>query len=190
MSGKSGKRDDSYFAADRRRKKKYTMIIIPIVIAVAAAGAAGTILYRPPQAVAISGIECNSTEFFTHHVHAHVDVFVNGQQQQIPANIGILSSPRCFYWLHTHDTDGIIHIEAPQVRQFTLGQFLDIWSQTGSNGQSFFSSVSAMPVKVYVDDIAFQGNYRDVELDSRKQIVLVYGNPPITIPTYDFGSLK
>jgi hypothetical protein len=29
--------------------------------------------------------------------------------------------------LHTHDTSGIIHVESPTVRSFTLGEFVDLW---------------------------------------------------------------
>jgi len=35
----------------------------------------------------------------------------------------------CLYWLHTHVADGIIHIETPGERSFTLGEFFDIWNQ-------------------------------------------------------------
>ena len=30
-------------------------------------------------------------------------------------------------WLHTHALDGIIHIEAPKLQTFTLGQFFAVW---------------------------------------------------------------
>jgi hypothetical protein len=182
------RRDDSYFAVDRRRKRKYMMIIIPVIIAVAAAGIAGAILYQPPTAMAISGIECNRSEQLTHHIHSGLDVFVNGVQQQVPSNIGILSSPSCLYWLHTHSEDGIIHIEAPGTREFTLGQFLDIWQQTNSTG--FFDSVSDMPVTAYVDGQRFEGDYRTIPLESLREIVLTYGTPPEDIPAdHDFGGI-
>lgn len=180
------KRDDSYFAADRRRKKKSMMIIIPVIVAVAAASVAGAVLYQPAQAAAISGVECNRTEQLNYHVHTHLDVFVNGQERQVPDDTGILSSPSCLYWLHTHDTTGLIHVEAPQTRDFTLGQFLDIWEQT-SDSTGFLGSVSGMNATAYVDGDQFEGNYRDAPLESLEQIALVYGEPPEEIPDdYDF----
>ena len=182
------RRDDSYFAVDRRRKRKYMMIIIPVIIAVAAAGIAGAILYQPPTAMAIGGIECNRSEQLTYHIHSGLDVFVNGVQQQVPSNIGILSSPSCLYWLHTHSEDGIIHVEAPETIEFTLGQFLDIWQQTNSTG--FFDSVSDMPVTAYVDGQRFEGDYRTIPLESLRAIVLTYGTPPEDIPAdHDFGGI-
>jgi hypothetical protein len=38
------------------------------------------------------------------------------------------------YWLHTHAADGIIHIESPIRRIYTLGDFFDVWGeQLGPN---------------------------------------------------------
>jgi hypothetical protein len=187
---KKKRRDDSYFAVDRRRKRKYMMIIIPVIIAVAAASIAGAILYQPPTAMAISGIECNRSEQLNYHIHSGLDVFVNGVQQQVPSNIGILSSPSCLYWLHTHSANGIIHIEAPETREFMLGQFIDVWEQTLTNSTAFFDSVSDMPVTAYVDGQRFEGDYRTIPLESLREIVLAYGTPPEDIPAeHDFGSI-
>jgi hypothetical protein len=55
------------------------------------------------------------------------------QLDALEQQIGIPSN--CFYWLHTHDESGIIHIEAPLHRDFTLGQFFDIWNKKLSNDQ-------------------------------------------------------
>jgi hypothetical protein len=183
------RRDDSYFAVDRRRKRKYMKIIIPVIIAVAAAGVAGAVLYQPPAALAISGIDCDRSEQLNYHIHSHLDIFVNGVQQQVPSRIGILSSPSCLYWLHTHSEDGTIHVEAPETRGFALGQFLDIWEQT-HNSTAFFDSVSSMPVTAYVDGERFEGDYRTIPIESLKEIVLAYGTPPTDIPAdHDFGSI-
>jgi hypothetical protein len=187
---KKRRRDDSYFAVDRRRKRKYMMIIIPVIIAVAAASIAGAILYQPPTAMAISGIECNRSEQLNYHVHSGLDIFIDGVQQQIPSNIGILSSPSCLYWLHTHSADGIIHVEAPETREFVLGQFIDVWEQTLINSTAFFDSISDMPVTAYVDGQRFEGDYRTIPLESLRQIVLAYGTPPEDIPAeHDFGDI-
>lgn len=190
MSGKGGKRDESYFAAGRRRKKKYMMIIIPIIAAVIAIGAVSALLYKPPEVQAISGVECHGAEVTNYHVHSHLDVFVDGQQQDVPSQIGIMSSPHCLFWLHTHDASGTIHVEAPEQRVFTLGQFMDIWSQTHKDSKSFFDSVAGKPIKAYANGTEVQGDYRNIELKSRQQIVLAYGKPPPEIPTHDFGKLQ
>lgn len=184
----SGKRNDSYFAADRRRRKKYMKIVIPAIIAIAAVSVVAALLYQPPEVLAISGVECHEGEATAFHVHAHLDVFVDGQEVVVPRNVGILSS--CLFWLHTHDGDGIIHVEAPAPREYRVGQFIDIWSQTHTASSELFSSVSDKPVTAYVNGEEFDGNYRDILLASQTQIVLAYGEPPAEIPTYDFGSLR
>ena len=51
---------------------------------------------------------------------------IDNQLYPIPADIGIIPE-KCIYWLHTHDNSGIMHIESPTKRNFTLGQFLQIW---------------------------------------------------------------
>lgn len=89
----------------------------------------------------VAGISCSTSEQVAYHVHTHLTVFVDGNARQIPDGIGIVP-PRtvqhtsrgpfvtggsCFYWLHTHAADGIIHIESPTQRAYTLGDFFAIW---------------------------------------------------------------
>ena len=71
-------------------------------------------------------IECNSKEHFNFHIHTKLVIMIDNQLYPIPANIGIIPE-NCIYWLHTHDNSGLIHIESPIKRNFTLGQFLQIW---------------------------------------------------------------
>jgi hypothetical protein len=61
------------------------------------------------------------------HIHSHLDVFVHGRRVVVPAGIGIDPYFRFISPLHTHDTSGVIHIESPTVRIFTLGEFLGVW---------------------------------------------------------------
>ena len=166
------------------------MIILPVVIAIVAIGVIAALFYKPPEALAISGIECHTREITTYHVHSHLNIFVDGVEQSVPANIGILSSPSCLFWLHTHAGDGVIHVEAPSKREFTLGQFMDIWEQTHSGSEAFFESISGKPITIYVNGTEFSGDLQDVKLESRSQIVLAYGNPPAEIPDYDFAGLS
>jgi hypothetical protein len=67
----------------------------------------------------------------TSHYHAHLQISINGADYAIPTDIG-RQTPTCIYWLHTHPIDndaGVIHIESPDSRTFTLQQFFDIWGQ-------------------------------------------------------------
>ena len=71
-------------------------------------------------------IECQSKEHFDFHIHTKLTIMIDNQLYPIPANIGIIPE-KCIYWIHTHDNSGLIHIESPIERNFTLGQFLQIW---------------------------------------------------------------
>ena len=96
----------------------------------------------------VDGIQCAPLEQLAYHVHAHVQVYVNGQPRQLPGGIGLVqavaqqspSGPfygasQCYYWLHTHTYDGVVHIESPTQRIYTLGNFFDEWGQPLSGTQ-------------------------------------------------------
>jgi hypothetical protein len=128
----------------------------------------------------IDGIGCGSMEYSVFHIHAHLDIIINGQPHPVPAQIGILDNT-CLYWLHTHDQSGIIHIEAPMQTKFTLGQFIDIWNSTQNIMLQYGTP------KVYVNGNEIPGNYRDIELDAHEEIAMIYGTPPNSIPaSYQF----
>ena len=128
------------------------------------------------------------------HIHTHLTIFVNGQQRQVPAGIGIpdavaqqtqagpfVESGSCFYWLHTHAADGIIHIESPVQRTYTLGEFFDEWGQPLGPAQA---GPAHGKVTVIVNGQVFKGNPRDVPLGSHENLQLEVGAPlvaPVTI---------
>jgi hypothetical protein len=75
-------------------------------------------------------------------------VYVNGSPRVLPPAIGMVGpvaeqtpygpfygAQQCYYWLHTHASDGVIHIESPSVRVYTLGNFFDEWNQPLSRTQ-------------------------------------------------------
>lgn len=84
-------------------------------------------------------VECNSTEFADTpaHTHSHLALKINGVSEHVlDANIGI--GPTCFYWLHTHASDGILHVEPPATQEatkFTLQDFADVWGKPINNHQ-------------------------------------------------------
>jgi hypothetical protein len=61
------------------------------------------------------------------HIHAHLEVYVNGKKQTIPNGIGADQEEQTLTALHTHDTEGVVHIEADRQFPFTVGQFFTIW---------------------------------------------------------------
>jgi hypothetical protein len=143
-----------------------------------------------PSPLTVNGIECNANEQFLFHIHAHLNIFVNGQLMYIPPQIGIIPE-KCIYWLHTHDETGIIHIESPIKTDFTLGQFLDLWKKKLNNPgvyDTLFNGKGNMP-QIYIngDKLPSGTDYRDVKLHAHDEIVLIYGILPANIPSkYDF----
>jgi hypothetical protein len=89
----------------------------------------------------IDGVTCQPVEKIAFHIHAHLTLFVGKRAYEVPYGIGIgppirglntpagpfVSSGSCFMWLHTHASDGVIHVEAPKHAGFTLGQFFAVW---------------------------------------------------------------
>lgn len=62
------------------------------------------------------------------HIHSHLDIYTDGKKQTIPPNIGIDQGAQFLASLHTHATDGVVHMEAVQPYKFTLRQFFTIWN--------------------------------------------------------------
>lgn len=137
-------------------------------------------------AAAAGGVGCSTTEQLVYHTHAHLDIFVNGQPVTIPANIGI--EPTCIYWLHTHDTTGVIHEESPVQKTLTLGQFFKVWGQPlDATHLLNYTADSTQPIKSYVNGKPYNGPPQDIPLDERAEIVLEYGSPEVTPPaSYNF----
>ena len=62
------------------------------------------------------------------HYHPHLRIIINGDEVQVPANIGVDPATGAMSALHTHETDGTIHIEADTAGEvFTLGQLFIQW---------------------------------------------------------------
>lgn len=137
------------------------------------------------QGATVHGIQCNSSEQAVYHIHAHLAVFVNGAQRTIPYGIGIpggtaqnyngvpyVASGSCFYWLHTHDQAGVIHIESPVQKLYTLGNFFAIWGQplTGSGVGPAKGALT-----VYVNGSRYAGDPASITLNAHTLIQLDVG---------------
>ncbi len=131
-------------------------------------------------ALPIDGITCDQAEGVVQHVHAHVAIYDRGKPVRIPEGVGINNASQCLYWLHTHTSDGIIHIEAPVARVFTLGNFLDIWDRD-------------LPWKhpaVLVDGKRWKGgDFRSIPLLDHEQIVIENVPPFVQPPPVNWHGL-
>ena len=64
-----------------------------------------------------------------YHIHSQLTIKLpDGSTAEVPPNIGI--NEDCMYWLHTHEPDGRLHVEAPDETLATLADFLEIWRRS------------------------------------------------------------
>jgi hypothetical protein len=144
----------------------------------------------------VNGISCDTSEQLVFHIHAHLTIMVNGTPRQVPAGIGIpgavatqtpagpfIQNGNCFYWLHTHAPDGIIHIESPVQRTYTLGEFFDEWGQPLSATQA--GSAKGHVTALYNGQV-WTGSPRDIPLTAHAQIQLEVGTPLVAPETITF----
>jgi hypothetical protein len=127
------------------------------------------------------------------HIHVHLALFYKGEQIAVPLGVGIIKpftvtrgfveGGAGYYWLHTHDASGIVHVESPNDRVYTLGNFFDIWGEPLTP-----QNVAGMegPVKAYVNGTIVFASIRDIPLRPHDQITLQVGAPTVSPPTYLF----
>jgi hypothetical protein len=133
-------------------------------------------------------VQCQTDEQTVAHVHTHLTIFVNGVAKVIPYGIGIpgfqaeatpegpfVVTGSCFYWLHTHADDGIIHIESPSLTDtFHLGQFFAEWGVPLSSTQV---GTATGVVTTFFNGKLYKGNPADLPLGDHYQIQLDVGTP-------------
>ena len=164
-----------------------------------------------PMKLAVrAGLTPETHEFVFLHVHAHLDVFVNGAPVTVPAGIGIeINDPAvkrfkandgsigyggidppcaapCISPLHTHFIDGVLHTEAKENQFNTLGEFFTEWDVRLNRKCVGGYCKPAAAITIYVDGAPYSGDPREIKLEDRKEIAVVIGSPPQTIPS-SFG---
>jgi hypothetical protein len=118
----------------------------------------------------------------TSHIHAHLEVFVDGKQVPVPANIGIDEAAQFLSPLHTHPTApdnpaGTIHMEADQQYDFTVGQFMNVWGVKFSDSQiGSLKSKGDEQLQVYVNGQLAKDPVNTV-MQEHDVIVIGYGKP-------------
>ena len=153
-----------------------------------------------------AGVRFEVIEHLKYHVHAHLDVFVDGQPIQVPPGIGInvddpavheFSGPLgpgyggiqppgceqpCISALHTHDPDGVLHTESATTEGNTLGQFFIEWDVALTEECVADYCAPDTDIVFYVDGEPFDGDPATIELADHREIAIVIGAPPDTIP--------
>lgn len=133
-----------------------------------------------PAAVRAAGLTLLGTEGTAEHLHTHLDVRVDGRPVEVPALIGLDEAPGGGVSpLHTHDASGVIHVESPVTRDFTLGEFFSEWdvSLTADNLGALHAG-HGEALHAYVNGTERPGNPADIVLAERDELALIYGPPP------------
>ena len=122
-----------------RRNRHITKITALLVAALFVAGCASTDKNGVPLAPTAPGfgevvgdVSCDSGGHdAAYHLHSQLAVYLpDGTSAEVPADIGVGNS--CMYWLHTHEPDGKLHVEAPSQTVATLADFLEIWRRSAN----------------------------------------------------------
>jgi hypothetical protein len=120
------------------------------------------------------------------HIHQHLDIYVDGRKVPVPALIGI--DPATGYApLHVHDTSGVIHVESPTVRSYTLGEYFAVWGVRFTPGcLGGDCTGSGRSLRVYVNGRLDQADPTALTLEPHQEIVVAYGTAaqlPSPIPS-------
>jgi hypothetical protein len=124
------------------------------------------------------------------HIHVHLDVLADGKPMPVPANIGIDAARRGISPLHSHDDSGVIHIESPVKRQFSLGEFFTEWGVSLSSANiGGLHATDGKTVRAYVNGQLRPGDPAAITFNQHDEIALIYGaaQPTETPPAaYEF----
>jgi hypothetical protein len=135
----------------------------------------------------VDGVYCSANEQLSYHIHAHLSIYVNGATIPLVANTGIApigvtsnANVTCYYWLHTHDSSGVIHIESPTTKLYTLNQYFDIWDKFSSTSSAFPTQLSSSTGWIiYVNGKQVNTDFSHLLLHAHDIITLAYNSPGI-----------
>jgi hypothetical protein len=124
------------------------------------------------------GLSALSVEGTRLHTHEHLDLYLNGRHVAVPAGIGIGNDARGAFFspLHTHDRSGILHVESPTARPYTLGMFFRVWGvrlTTACIGDDCAGGGNAL--RAFVDGAPVAGDPARIPLRRHEEIVLAFG---------------
>ncbi|MEY9877001.1 hypothetical protein ABH931_006523 [Streptacidiphilus sp. MAP12-33] len=140
-------------------------------------------------------VKSNSMEQTVYHIHTHLQVYVDGKQMTIPYGLGIVPPYQLtqaqdgtpfvgggskFYFLHTHDESGIIHVESPTEQQYNLGNLFDLWGQPlTSNDVAGHKGT----LTIFVDGKPYTGDPRAITFKNLEKVQIDVGT---AVPFKDF----
>lgn len=122
-----------------------------------------------------SDLQCANEMSNNYHIHVFIGIYYNGQEVMIPEGIGVIepaepgqqppaeivSATNCFYYTHTHDSTGIVHVEDPNpdgtlITQpiHTLADVFTVWGITVNSSQ--FGPMTG-PIAIFTSGQVYRG---------------------------------
>lgn len=105
------------------------------------------------------------------HIHADLEILIDGNKEFIPANIGV--SQNVMRPIHTHDSSGEVHIEGPCKREWTLGEFFEVWNKEFSSQRIFEKTIENGELTMTVNGIP-NTDFENYILKDGDKIVIEY----------------
>jgi hypothetical protein len=109
------------------------VVAIVLVLGIAGAWVVSTNALAPYTSDTPVNQMCMGHERMVRHDHVNLRITILGSPHEIPANVGI--SPQCMRPIHTHETDGKLHIESPVPHEFRLRDFFIVWDEPFTSDQ-------------------------------------------------------
>lgn len=134
-----------------------------------------------------AGLTLFPQEHLDVHYHAKLKVVVHGDQVPVPGGLGINQGDNGqppahgepgIAPLHTHEADGVLHVEAARDDTFTLGQVFILWGvllEPGRVGAYSADHGKKHQVVVLVDGEKTTGDPNDLVLRPEQEIAVVVG---------------
>jgi hypothetical protein len=153
-----------------RRRNRFLGVV---AVSVALSGAVGLAILLPPSSTLNTSL----------HQHPNLQVFVAGEAQLIPGDIGIAAANWVDHSLdayaemggmsplHTHDSSGVIHVELSRWHPCTLGDLFAVWGQPFDGGHLLDQTGSVSMTVGGKASVEFRG----LILQDGQQIVLRVG---------------
>ncbi len=137
----------------------------------------------------ISGLAFPPVGDESYHAHTLLSVYRDGQQVEVPANVGF-DRTGAHSSLHTHTPDGVIHMEADDPYPYTLGELFTVWgvaldTTAGKERLGADTATGDKTVHVFVNGKPAPAG-ADVPMRDGDNIVVAYGSPgsfPTAPPT-------
>ncbi len=116
----------------RQRRNRTIASLIVAVVLIAVIVTAAAFLAPKTSLVPLPGYldECVSSAT-AYHAHVYLTINISGTPMVIPGGTGIEGG--CNRPIHTHSTDGVLHVETAEQRDYSLGDFLTIWGNSAND---------------------------------------------------------